>query len=436
MSTGVTRSQRWILALICAVAVSTIYAIQPVTEAAGRDLGLSPQSLGGLVAAGQIGYFAGLVVLVPLGDVVNRRRLITAHLALTAVGTAIAAAAPNGVFVMAGLAIAGFFAVVVQVTVAYVAAVSEPGERGRNIGAVTSGVVIGILGVRVLAGALGDTVGWRAVYALLAASCVVLAITARARLHPDHRTSEVRYTQVLASMGRLVHTDRLLLSRGLIALFLFASFGTLWSGLALPLGAEPWKLGTTEIGLFGSAGLAGALGAARAGRWADSGRAQTITGWSLALLTGSWLLIAQARSSLWPLIAGIILLDFAVQAVHVSSQHLLTTAHPNRASSVIGVYMAFYSLGSALGAITTTWAYSSWGWRASCWVGAIYALSALMLWGLGRLGGIARPADSSAEGAKARTNADPRLWIPQPTARSASVPHSELECRAGSSEHP
>ncbi|WP_280269939.1 MFS transporter [Nocardia wallacei] len=385
MPTGVTRSQRWILALVCAVAVSTIYAIQPVLAAAGQDLGLSPESLGRLVAAGQIGYFAGLIVLVPLGDVLNRRRLITAHLALTATGAAIAAAAPTGVLVMAGLGIAGVFAVVVQVTVAYVAAVSEPSERGRNIGAVTSGVVLGILGVRILAGVLGDVAGWRAVYALLAALCAVLAVAARAALHPDPRTGNVRYTRVLASMGRLVRTDRLLLSRGLIALFLFASFGTLWSGLALPLAAAPWHLGTAEIGLFGLAGLAGALGAARAGRWADSGRAQRITGWSLALLTGSWLLVAQAGSSLWVLVVGIVALDFAIQAVHVSSQHLLTTAHPDRASSVVGVYMAFYSLGSALGAVTTTWAYSAWGWWASCSAGALYALGALAVWGVAQL---------------------------------------------------
>ncbi|MFD9896455.1 MFS transporter [Amycolatopsis sp. NPDC059027] len=389
---GVTRSWRLVLALVCAVAVSTIYAIQPVLEAVGRDLGLAPESLGLLVAAGQIGYFAGLVLLVPLGDMLNRRRLITGHLVLTAVGAAIAAAAPNGVLVAVGLAVAGVFAVVVQITVGYVAAVSSPAERGGNIGAVTSGVVIGILGVRVLAGVLGDTLGWRAVYVLLAVLCVVLAVVVRAGLQSDTRTTGERYGRVLASMGRLVLTDRLFLSRGLIAFFLFASFGTLWSGLSLPLGADPWNFGTTEIGLFGMVGLAGALGAARAGKWADGGRAQPISGWSLVLLAVSWLLIAQTGGpTLWFLIAGIVLADFAVQAVHVSSQHLLTTAHPNRASSVIGAYMAFYSLGSAFGAVTTTWAYGAWGWWASCCVGALYALCALAVWGLARRSGTLCP---------------------------------------------
>ncbi|MEG8179146.1 MFS transporter [Nocardia terpenica] len=390
VATGVTRAQRSVLALVCAVAVSTIYASQPVLESAGVSLGLARESLGGLVAAGQIGYFVGLILLVPLGDVLNRRRLIIVHLVLTAVGAAVTAVAPNGAVAMAGLVVAGLFAVVVQVAVAYVAAASAPSERGRNIGAVTSGVVLGILGVRVVAGALGDTVGWRAVYAVLAVLCVVLACTVRATLDSGQGASGARYTQVLASTVRLVRTDRLFLSRGLIAFFLFASFGTLWSGVELPLGAAPWHLGTTQIGLFGLLGLAGALGAARAGRWADSGRAQAITGSALALLAASWLLIARIDTTLWLLALGIIVLDFAVQAVQVSNQHTLTAAHPDRASGIIGPYMAFYSLGSALGGITTTWAYSTWGWSASCWLGAGYTLAALLVWAVAQATGITR----------------------------------------------
>ncbi|WP_281897740.1 MFS transporter [Phytohabitans aurantiacus] len=378
MPSGLTGRQRTLLTLVCAVAVATIYGIQPVLTAAGTDLGLDDEVLGWLVAAGQIGYLAGLVLLVPLGDRFDRRNLITAHLLLTATGAGMTAAAPHGAIAIAGLALAGLFAVVVQTTVAYVAAVSPAEERGRNIGAVTSGVVIGILGVRMIAGALGEATDWRVVYVVLAALCAILAIATRYLLTADVGRPQVRYGQLLASLGSLVVGDRLLLSRGLVTFFLFASFGTLWSGLALPLSDAPWHLGTTEIGLFGLAGLTGALGAARAGRWADRGLASSVTGWSLALLVASWLLIAQARTSLWLLIVGIVVLDFAVQAVHVSSQHLLTTARPDQSSRVIGTYMAFYSFGSALGAVTTTWAYSTAGWTAASLLGATYAALGLL----------------------------------------------------------
>ncbi|MFJ6464084.1 MFS transporter [Streptomyces sp. NPDC091387] len=392
MSSTITSGQRLVLASVCAVAVSTIYAIQPVLAAAGSDLGLAGRTLGWLVAVGQLGYFAGLVLLVPLGDVLDRRTLIVGHLVLTGAGAAITSLAPGGLIAGAGLAVAGLFAVVVQITVAYVAATSPAGERGRNIGTVTSGVVLGILGVRVLAGALGDSLGWRAVYAVLAALCLALALIARLTLHPDTRPARARYRDVLATTGRLVVTDRLFLGRGLIAFFLFASFGTLWSGLALPLGAAPWHFGTTAVGLFGLAGLVGAAAAARAGIWADAGRAQAVTGWSLALLAVSWTLTAQTAPTLWPLITGVVLLDFAVQAVHVSNQHLLTAAHPEHSSSVIGAYMAFYSLGSALGAVTTAWAYAAAGWWASCLLGAAYAVAALAVWVRARRAAVASPA--------------------------------------------
>lgn len=369
-------AQRVVAAGVCAVAVSTIYAIQPVLDEVGADLGLASGALGWLVAAGQIGYFAGLLLLVPLADLLDRRRLIVGQLLLTATGTTLIALAPNAPTAMVGSAIAGFFAVVVQVTVAYAAAVSAPGERGRTIGVVTSGVVLGILGVRVLAGVLADTVGWRAIYVVLALACVALAATAHLVLPPDPRSPQRRYVEVLASMARLT-LDRLFLGRGLVTFFVFASFGTLWSGLALPLGAAPWSLSAAAIGLFGLFGLAGALGATRAGRWADAGHARTTTGWSLALLAASWLLLGRTEPTLLLLVVGVIALDFAVQAVHVTSQHLLTSAYPDRAGSVIGAYMAFYSLGSALGAVTTAWAYTTWGWWASCLTGAVYAVAAL-----------------------------------------------------------
>ncbi|RSN11400.1 MFS transporter [Nonomuraea sp. WAC 01424] len=379
MPAGLTRRQRVLLALVCAVAVAPVYGIQPVLRAAGQDLGLTEGALGWLVAAGQIGYLAGLVLLVPLGDLFDRRKLITAHLVLVAAEAAVTAVAPAGGVAIAGLALAGLFAVVVQITVAYAAAVSPAAERGRTIGTITSGVVAGILGVRMVAGVLGELANWRVVYLVIAGLCAVLAFAVRRTLDADVRSPGARYGAMLSSLGRLVTGDRLLLSRGLVAFFLFASFGTLWSGLALPLADAPWHLGTTAIGLFGLAGLTGALGAARAGQWADRGLASRVTCWSLALLTASWLLIGQAGWSLWLLIAGVIVLDFAVQAVHVSSQHLLTTARPDRSSSVIGAYMAFYSLGSALGAVTTTSAYSIGGWPAAAVLGAAYGALGLLV---------------------------------------------------------
>ncbi|MGW9584928.1 MULTISPECIES: MFS transporter [unclassified Streptomyces] len=377
--------RRVLLAVVCGVAVASVYAAQPVLAPMGDSLGVSAGQSGWIVSIGQFGYLAGLVLLVPLGDVVvNRRRLIAVHLAITAVGLLLTSAASNAGTAFAGLALAGMFAVVVQITVAYAASVSPPDERGRNIGIVTSGVVIGILGARIVTGLLAEQWGWRSTYVLLGVLALGLAVLVPRALPPEeHSRRPAGYGQALTALGALFG-ERLFLTRGLIAFFLFASFGTLWSGLSLPLTDEPWQFSESQIGMFGVAGLAGALGAARAGRWADAGRAVPMAGFALALLLVSWAAIAQLPWSLWLLIVGVVLLDFAVQVVHVSNQHTLTSAHTERTSGVIGAYMVFYSLGSALGAATTTSVCTAHGWAGSSVLGAGFALCALITWAVGR----------------------------------------------------
>lgn len=374
-----TFGRRMLLATICSVAVATVYVAQPALAQVGRTLGVPEAHLGWIVAVGQVGYLIGLAFLVPLGDMFDRRKLIASHLVLAAVGTMLAAAATQLWLLLVGLAVAGLFAVVVQTAVAFAADLATATDRGRTLGVVTSGVIIGILGARVFAGSLAALWGWRSIYVALAVLLIVLTLFVVKLLPVDHRSGHATYGEVLVSLGRLFH-EPLFVSRGLIAFFLFASFGTLWSGLALPLAAEPWHLSTAQIGLFGIAGLAGALGAARAGQWADAGRAKLVTGGALMLLGGSWLASGQATWSLWLTIVGVIVLDFAVQAVHVSNQHLLTAAYSHQTSSAIGGYMLFYSLGSALGAIATTAVYSAAGWIGSAVLGATFALCGLLTW--------------------------------------------------------
>ncbi|MEV4669629.1 MFS transporter [Microbacterium sp. LWO12-1.2] len=381
---GISHGRTAALATVCALAVATIYVSQPLLAEIGRELGVREADLGWIVASGQIGYLIGLALLVPLGDMLDRRMLIGGQLLLAAAGMLVAAVSSTPLVLLIGLAASGLFAVVVQTAVAFAADLSTPEQRGRTLGIVTSGVIIGILGSRVLAGVLAALWGWRSVYVALTLLLAGLAVVVLTRLPGDRRTSRKTYVQVMGSLGSLFR-EPLFVSRGLIAFFLFASFGTLWSGLALPLTAEPWHLSTAQIGLFGIAGLAGALGAARAGRWADAGKAERVTGIALLLLAASWIASGQAGWSLWLVVFGVIVLDFAVQAVHVSNQSLLTAAYADRTSSTIGGYMIFYSLGSALGATATTSLYAVMGWGGPTAIGIAFALCGLLTWALSRL---------------------------------------------------
>jgi predicted MFS family arabinose efflux permease len=380
-TSALTWTRRLLLAVVCGVSVANVYYAQPLLERVGAEMSISTAQLGWVVAVGQAGYLVGLAALVPLGDWLNRRSLIPAHLLVIAVGATAVAVSPGPAVLYAGVALAGAFSVVVQIAVAYTAAQSPPDERGRNLGIVTSGVVVGIIMARTVAGAVGGLAGWRAVYACAAAVAVGMAVLTWVALPDDRpRPAPASYGRVVAATLVLGADDRVFRVRALIAFFLFASFGVLWSGLALPLSDAPWRLSPEQIGLFGFAGLAGALGAARAGRWADRGRADLVTVVALVVLIVSWWPIGYAAHSLWLVALGAVLLDFAVQAVHVTNQGLIVARDPDASSRTIGGYMISYSLGSALGAVTTSTLYALGGWPAASISGACYAAAALAVW--------------------------------------------------------
>ena len=393
---GMSAALRGLLAVLCAVAVANVYYAQALLGRIGADLSIEPAHLGVVIAVAQLGYLVGLIALVPLGDLVNRRWLIAIQMAAAATGTTLVAFSTSSAQLLAGMAVAGVFSVVVQIVVAYAAAISFPAERGANIGVVTSGVVIGIVGARTVAGVVADLAGWRAVYAGSALLSVLLAAVVLARLPKDQRTPRrFSYRRAVVSVVTLTVGNRVFRTRAVMTMFLFASFGVLWSGLALPLSAPPWQLTTTQIGLFGIAGLVGALGAARAGGWADRGRSRRVTVTSLLVLIASWGLSAQAPHSLVALVFGVIALDFAVQAVHVTSQNQIVAHDPDSAGRIIGSYMVFYSLGSAVGAVSTTAVFQAAGWTAVCVLGAAYAVAALAVWGVDQVVPVRRAMTTS-----------------------------------------
>jgi predicted MFS family arabinose efflux permease len=263
---------------------------------------------------------------------------------------------------------------------------SAPAQRGRVVGVVTSGVVIGILLARSVSGLIANVFGWRAVFVVSAALMVVLA-SALSRLLPRSTTvgARVSYARLISSVVRLTARERVFRVRSLIALFTFGAFGAVWGSMALPLAATPWHLSTGQIGLFGVVGAAGALGAARAGRLADRGLAQRVSGLALVLIILSWAAIAETPHSLVLLALGVVSLDFAGQALHVTNQHLIIAIDPATSSRAIGSYMVFYSIGTGGGAIAATSLYAAAGWGAVSILGTGLGVLALLVWAIDRL---------------------------------------------------
>ncbi|RMM34794.1 Major facilitator transporter [Pseudomonas coronafaciens pv. oryzae] len=375
------RYQTFLFSITCAIAVANIYFAQPLLESMAASLAVSSGIIGIVVTATQAGYAVGLLFIVPLGDLLNRKKIILTQMLLSALALCAVGMAQNWIMLLGAMVLVGLMAVVVQVVVAYAATLASPEQRGEAVGTVTSGIVLGLLLARFVSGAVADLAGWRGVYFVSAALMVCMALvlfrTMPASTPPPAKDG---YWKLLRSMFQLYLTERSLRVRGTFALLIFAAFSVLWTSMVLPLSAPPLSLSHTQIGLFGLAGVAGVLAAARAGRLADKGFGNRTTGVALALLTLSWLPIAFVESSLLAMVVGVVLLDFAVQAVHVTNQSLIFASRPDAQSRLVGAYMCFYSIGSGLGAVAATYTYAHFGWGAVCALGAAISAIAMVYW--------------------------------------------------------
>ncbi len=379
--TGLSTKQTIMLATAAGLSVANIYYAQPLLDLMAKDLEIAQASVGLIVTLTQVGYALGLIFIVPLGDLIDRHRLIVTQGLLAAIALATVATAKAPIVLLVSMIAVGLLAVLVQILVAYAASLAAAAQRGRVVGTVTGGIVTGILAARFVAGVVADLGGWRAVYltSALLTVLMVIALTSSRPQQPARRKPEP-YFDALISVPRMFWSEPGLLLRGLLALLIFASFSTFWTALVLPLSAPPLSYSHRKIGLFGLVGVAGAFAATYAGKLSDRGFGTWVTGISLALLLASWGLIAFLPVSLALLLAGVLVLDLAIQAIHVTNLSVIATGHPDMSSRLIGGYMVFYSIGSATGAIGATSAYSMSGWLGVCILGATFSASALVLW--------------------------------------------------------
>lgn len=374
-----------LFATACGMSVANIYFAQPLLDQLSNEFGIDHSIIGVVITITQIFYGLGLLLLVPLGDLLNQRRLIVGQMLLSTTALVIVGTAFSSMVLFAGMALVGLLAVVTQTLVAFAATIASPTERGRVVGIVTSGIVIGILLARTFAGILTDLAGWRSVY-LFSAALMLLLVFMFLKLLPnvEREVKSLSYPQLIRSVLALFIQERTLRVRSVLAMLIFADFSILWTSLVLPLSTPPIALSHSAIGAFGLVGVAGALAAARAGTLADQGYGQRTTGIALALLLSSWLFISYIEQSLIALVIGIVLLDLAVQAIHVTNQTMILPLHTEARSRLTAGYMVFYSIGSAGGSIASTQIYAHFGWGGVSLLGASVSAFALLFWAMTR----------------------------------------------------
>ncbi|HET9329294.1 MAG TPA: MFS transporter [Steroidobacteraceae bacterium] len=377
---GISKRLVLLLAITCGAAVANLYYAQPLLHTIARAFSVSDSTAGLLVTCSQIGYAVGLAFLVPLGDLLERRRLIVAMLLVCGLGQAVAAAAPGfGVFALA-VGVVGVSSAVAQIIVPMSSSLAADHERGRVVGAVMSGLLIGILAARTASGILAGLLGWRAVFVIATGVMVVLAATLRWALPKVPPTESLPYRSLLRSVARLVADEPLLRQRMALGAAAMGCFSALWTSVAFLLSGPPYNYGNTAIGLFGLAGIAGAAIAPVAGRMADRGNGKLATSAALLILLASWGPLLLGHHSVVLLIAGIVALDLGVQGVHISNQSAIYALHADARSRITTAYMLAYFAGAAAMSAAASALYGSDGWTGVCILGAAVAAAGLVVW--------------------------------------------------------
>ena len=370
-----------LLACACGIAVSNLYYSQPLLEQIRLDLKVSAGAAGLVSTLTQVGYTLGLLFLVPLGDTWRRRPLIVGLMIVEAVFLACAALSPSlGTLQLASLGI-GIATVSAQVIVPLVAQLSPPDARGRNVGTVMSGLLLGILLARVVAGAIGGIWGWRALFGCASALSLLMAGVMRSALPDIAPTAPLGFGKLLRSLVGLVREEPRLRESALVGAFIFAAFMVFWTSLSFHLEGKPFFYSTQTVGLFGLVGAAGAMAAPLAGKSSDARGPRAVIGVATAATAFSFVLFWAFGFQVLGLIVGVLLMDAGVQATHISNQARALALRPEARSRLNTVYMVAYFSGGSLGSLASTLAWSRSGWPGVCVAGLLFSLGACAVHG-------------------------------------------------------
>lgn len=379
-ATGKRLDRRLVLVMATATGLSVAnnYFAQPLLPVIRSDLGMSAGVAGLVVTIAQLGYAAGLLLVLPLGDLLERRRLTTAMSVVLAVALAGFAAAPDPAMVLVAAFAVGAVSVLAQILVPFAATLAGDAERGRVVGTVMSGLLLGILLARTVAGWVAELGGWRVVYAVAAVAALGQAVALHRSLPESREDTGLGYPRLLGSVVTLLRDEPVLRRRSMLGGLGFGGFSVLWTSIAFLLARPPYGFSSGIIGMFGLAGAAGALAASGAGRLADRGRDRWSTVVGAGLLALCWWPMAAGEHSIALLVVGILLLDLAVQGVHITNQSIIFGLSAEARSRINAAYMTSYFIGGAVGSAVSAAVWATAGWSGVCLVGAGFGAAELI----------------------------------------------------------
>jgi predicted MFS family arabinose efflux permease len=351
---GLSRGLVVLIAVATGAVVANLYYAQPVLHQVARSFHSGPGATSSIITATQVGYAAGLLLIVPLGDLHPRRALVTRMFCVAAVALVACALAPDlWLFAMASVAVGGA-SVAGQIMIPFAADLAPEERRGRVVARIMTGLLLGILLARTVSGLVAQAAGWRAIYWL---------------------------SELVGSSLRLLAEEPVLRRRAWHGACAFAAFSVLWTTIAFLLSGSPYRYSNAVIGLFGLVGAGGIVAANLAGKLADSARVRATTIGTGVLLAGSFALLWAGRTSLAALIVGIVVLDMGTQGMQITNQAVIYALRPDARSRINSAYMVCYFLGGAAGSLAAGALYASHGWAGVCLLGTGFGVLTLAMSG-------------------------------------------------------
>ncbi|RUO92553.1 MFS transporter [Corallococcus sp. AB018] len=383
-SNSLSHGLRLLLAASAGLSVAAIYYSQPMLGVMGATLGASDTAVGLVPMLTQLGYALGILLLTPLGDRFDRRRIILIKAALLSVALLLGGLAPDIQLLLVVSFTVGLTATVAQDIVPAAATLASEHERGKVVGTVMTGLLLGILLSRVISGVVAERFGWRAMFMVAAASVAFVGVAAWRGLPRFHPTNTLSYGALLGSLAGLWRKHgalrRAALAQGLISI----GFSAFWSTLAVMLHGAPFHLGSAAAGAFGLAGAAGALGAPVAGRIADRYGPEVVTrlGAGLTVLSFATMFAApwlEPHHRLWLIGASAIGFDLGAQVTLVAHQTLVFGIEPAARSRLNALLFAGVFIGMSVGAASGSLVLAHWGWVGVTLLATASALAALLV---------------------------------------------------------
>ncbi|UPG94002.1 MFS transporter [Luteibacter aegosomatissinici] len=375
-ATIASRGKIFMMAVIAGAVITNLYCVQPILPLIATGFHASLTAVDLVAGAALLGFSTGLALLLPLGDRFDRRKLVLAQIVIAFLLDLVALFVPD-IWALAAVSFGiGMVSCVPQQLVPFAGAMSLPAERGRNVGTVVSGIMVGILVGRTIAGAVGQAYGWRAVYGVEAALMIPSGIVALSMLPKGVPSTNLSYGRLLASLWPLMRDNRPIRESMIVQALLWACFNAFWVNLAALLANGPWHLGSAWAGGFGIIGAAGAFAASLGGRASDRRGTRYVVGASIGIVTLAYLLLAGANSSLTLLVIGVIVLDIGVQAGLVSNQTRAFAVDPKAQGRINSLYMTATFLGGALGTVVSGWLMNRFGWNGVVVLGLVLGMVA------------------------------------------------------------